>query len=62
MLVHKGVLLEKSPAAVDDLCNLCTGFDLEGLPLGTGQLVGDDPHIGGRCHCHIPLTFTRFLR
>ena len=38
MLVHKDRLLEKSPAAVDDL---------EGLPLSTGQPVGDDPHIVG---------------
>ena len=44
MLVHKDALLEKSPAAVDDLC---AGFDFEGLPLSTGQLVGDDPHIVG---------------
>ena len=39
MLVHKD---EKSPAAVYDLC---TGLDLEGLPLGPGQFVGDDPHV-----------------
>ena len=42
MLVHKEALLEKSPAAVYDLC---TGFDLEGLLLGPGQFVGDDPHV-----------------
>ena len=44
-LLHAGsqdALLEKSPAAVYDLC---TGLDLEGLPLGPGQFVGDDPHV-----------------
>ena len=52
MLVHKDALLEKSPAAVDDLC---AGFDFEGLPLSTGQLVGDDPHIVGALPLPYPL-------
>ena len=42
MLVQRDALLEKSPAAVDDLR---AGVGVEGQLLGTGQLVGHDLHV-----------------